>query len=70
MDQRTDRLTAVQVDLAINIAAVYGMAAGVVTLHESGVSLQVIQRVLIQNGPRRGATSMAPETSGGETRNF
>jgi len=54
---------AVQVDLAVNIAAVFGMAAGVVSLHECGAPLAVIQRVLIQGGPRRGSTSATPEPS-------
>ncbi|WP_306393323.1 hypothetical protein [Telluria beijingensis] len=54
---------AVQVDLAVNIAAVFGMAAGVVSLHECGTPLPVIQRVLIQGGPRRGSTSAKPEQS-------
>jgi len=58
MDQRTDRLVAVQVDLAVNIAAVYGMAAGVVSLHECGAPLAVIQRVLIQGEPRRGHAAL------------
>lgn len=61
MEKRTDRLMAVQVDLAVNIAAVYGMAAGVVSLHECGVPLPVIQRLLIQGGPRRGSTSAVPD---------
>lgn len=55
MDQRIDRLMAVQVDLAVNISGVFGMAAGVRSLHECGVELSVIQRVLIQGGPRRGS---------------
>lgn len=64
MDQRTDRLTAVQVDLAVNIAAAFGMAAGVLSLHQTGAPLSVVQRVVIQGGPRRGAmTGRAPETS-------
>lgn len=63
MDKRIDRLTAVQVDLAVNIAAVFGMAAGVLSLHTCLVSLPVIQRVLIQGGPRRGSTSARPEPS-------
>lgn len=61
MDQRTDRLTALQVDLAVNIAAVYGMAAGVVSLHQCDAPLSVIQRVLIKGGPRRGSSSADPE---------
>jgi len=63
MDKRTDRLTALQVDLAVNIAGVYGMAAGVLSLHQCGTPLQVIQRVLIQGGPRRGSNSATPEPS-------
>lgn len=63
MDKRTDRLTAVQVDLAVNIAGVYGMAAGVLSLHQCGTPLPVIQRVLIQSGPRRGSTSALPAAS-------
>lgn len=55
MDKRTDRLMAVHVDLAVNIAAAFGMAAGVRSLHEIGAPSPVIQRVLIQGGPRRGA---------------
>lgn len=57
MDQRTDRLMALQVDLAVNIAAVYGMAAGVISLHQCDAPLSVIQRVLIKDGPRRGFNS-------------
>lgn len=57
MDQRTDRLTAVYVDLAVNIAGVYGMATAVRSLHECGVSPAVVQRVLIDGGPRRGSLS-------------
>lgn len=54
MNKRTDRLTAVQVDLAVNIAAAFGMAAGVLSLHTCFVPLPVIQRVLIQGGPDAG----------------
>lgn len=59
MDKRTDRLTAVQVDLAVNIAAVFGPAAGVMSLLGQGISPQLVQRVLIEDGPRRGAASTA-----------
>lgn len=51
---------AVQVDLAINITAVFGLAAGVRALHDAGVSPAVVQRVLIEGGPRRGSTSATP----------
>jgi len=42
MDQRADRLTAVQVDLAVNIASVFGLASGVQSLHECGIEPSVI----------------------------
>lgn len=51
---------AVQVDLAVNIAAAFGIAAGVRSLHEIGAPLRVIQRVLIECGPRRGSLSVLP----------
>lgn len=60
MDQRNDRIMAVQVDLAVNIAAVFGTAAGVISLRESGVPPVVIQRVLIECGPRRGSLAILP----------
>ena len=61
MESRTDRLTAVYVDMAVNIAIAYGMATAVRSLHECGVAPAVIQRVLIDGGPRRGATWARPE---------
>jgi len=70
MDQRIDRLTAMQVDLAVNIAAAFGMAAGVLSLHECDAPPSVIQRVLIQGRPRRGSVSTAPEPSRDETGGF
>ena len=63
MENRTDRLTAVYVDLAVNISIAYGMATGVRSLHDCGVVPAVIQRVLIDGGPRRGVTSATPEPS-------
>ncbi len=56
MDRRTDRLVAVQVDLAVNVAAVFGLGAGVRVLHAEGISPAVVQRVIIDGGPRRGAS--------------
>ncbi len=61
---------AVQVDLAVNISAAFGMAAGVVSLHECGAPLAAIQRVLIQGGPRRGSTSATPEPSSRDERHI
>lgn len=54
MDARTDRLTAVYVDLAANIADVFGTYPGVCYLHERGVDLAVVRRVILELGPRRG----------------
>lgn len=55
MDKRTDRLTAVHVDLAVNVKTVYGLSAGVRVLQEYGVTPSIVQRVLINGDPRRGA---------------
>lgn len=60
MEQRTDRLTAVYVDLAVSIADNHGLAAGVRALLQCGTAPAVIQRVLIDGEPRRGATSVTP----------
>jgi hypothetical protein len=42
MEKRTDRLTAVYVDLAINVVGSHGLAAGVRALLECGTSSAVI----------------------------
>jgi len=60
MEKRTNRLAAVQVDLAVNVAAVFGMGAGVRVLHAEGISPTIVQRVIIDGGPRRGATYPPP----------
>lgn len=62
MDARTDRLTAVYVDLAANIADVFGMYPAVCYLHERNVSLSIVRRVVLELGPRRGDGSGAPST--------
>ena len=54
MDKRVDRLTAVHVDLAVNIAAVFGMYPAACYLHDQQVPLSVACRVLFELGPRRG----------------
>jgi len=54
MENRIDRLTAVYVDLAYNVAAIYGMYAGVCFLHAHFVHLSVVRRVILELGPRRG----------------
>jgi len=64
MDARTDRLTAVYVDLAANIADVYGMFPGVTYLHDRAVDLDVVRRVILELGPRRGDGHGAQTTRG------
>jgi len=69
MDRRKNRLAAVQVDLAVNVAAVFGMGAGVRVLHAEGIAPAVVQRVIIEGGPRRGdgpgaAPPAAPDEPG------
>lgn len=54
MEQRTDRLTAAYVDLAVNVAVTFNVAAGVRVLHLHKTPPAVVQRVLIDCGPRRG----------------
>jgi len=54
MNKRTDRLTAVHVDLAANIAAGFGMYPAVCYLHERQVPLDVVRRIILELGPRRG----------------
>ena len=54
MEKRTDRLTAAYVDLAFNIAISFGLDAGLRVLSEQKMPTSVVQRVLIEGGPRRG----------------
>jgi hypothetical protein len=58
MEKRTDRLTAIYVDMAVNVAAVFGMEAGMPVLQHN-TPLLVVHRVLVQVGPRRGASPEA-----------
>jgi hypothetical protein len=62
MDQRTDRLTAAYVDLAVNVVTAFGLDAGVRVLHEQNTPLPVVQRVLIDGKPRRSALADLPRT--------
>jgi len=63
MDQRIDHLTATYVDLAANVAAIFGVEAGLRVLQQN-TPLHVVQRVLGEGGPRRcGAASAKPEPS-------
>lgn len=52
MDRRTDYLTATYVDLAVNVASVFGLEAGLRVLQQQ-TPLHVVQRVLGDGGPRR-----------------
>jgi hypothetical protein len=62
MENRIDRLTAVYVDLAVNVSTSFGIEAGMRVL-QAKTPLTVVQRVLIESGPRRGFTSARPEPS-------
>jgi len=64
MDARTDRLTAVYVDLAANIADVFGMYPAACYLHERNVSLSVVCRVILEQRPRRGYGAGGTATRG------
>jgi hypothetical protein len=57
MEKRTDRLTAIYVDLAVNIAGVFGLEAGMRVL-QNNTPLLVVHRVLVVSGPRRGAQNV------------
>lgn len=61
MDKRKDRLMAVYVDLAVNVANAFGLDAGLRVLREQGVPPEVLQRVLVDGGPRRGYLPSTPE---------
>lgn len=56
MEKRTDRLMAAYVDLAFNVAVSFGLHAGLSVLREHNVPPSVLQRVLVEGGPRRGFT--------------
>ena len=61
MEKRTDHLTATYVDLAVNVSAVFGLAVGLRVLQQT-TPLQVVQRVLSDDGPRRrGAAPTKPD---------
>jgi len=61
MEKRTDHLTATYVDLAVNVAAVFGLEVGLHVLQNT-TPLHVVQRVLSDGGPRRrGAAPIKPD---------
>ena len=63
MENRIDRLTAVHVDLAVNVSVAFGLEAAVDASHELDIPPQVVQRVLTDGGPRRRAISAKPAPS-------
>ena len=65
MENRINRLTAVHVDLAVNVSFAFGLAEGVKSAQELGIDPQVVQRVLIQGGPRRVTPLVTPKPSPG-----
>jgi hypothetical protein len=63
MEKRTDYLTATYVDLAVNVAAVFGLEVGLRVLQPT-TPIHVVLRVLSEGGPRRcGAALIEPEPS-------
>jgi hypothetical protein len=61
MEKRIDHLTATYVDLAANVAAVFGLEVGLRVLQNT-TPLHVVQRVLGDGGPRRrGAAPIKPD---------
>jgi hypothetical protein len=52
MEKRTDHLTATYVDLAANVAGIFGIEVGLRVLRQT-TPLDVVQRVLGEGGPRR-----------------
>jgi len=61
MEKRIDHLTATYIDLAANVAAVFGLDVGLRVLQPT-TPLHVVQRVLNDGGPRRrGAALIKPD---------
>lgn len=56
---RLDRTTAAKLDLAIQTATAFNLTTGVKFLHDAGVAPALIQRVLIEGGPRRAIENFA-----------
>ena len=63
MHNRTAPLTAIQVDLAINLARTRGVATGARELFELGLPLELARRVLLHPGRRRGASDLSRQTA-------
>jgi len=63
MENRIDRLTAVHLNLSVNVSFAFGLRAGVEAAHELSVPASVAQRVLIEGGPRRETYPSSPISS-------
>ena len=63
MENRIDRLAAAQVDLSVAVSFAFGLVAGVEAALQLGIAAAVVQRVVIQGGPRRATNSAKLELS-------
>jgi len=63
MENRIDRLAAAHVDLSVAVSFAFGLAAGVEAALQLGIAAAVVQRVVIQGGPRRATNSAKLELS-------
>jgi hypothetical protein len=66
VDKRNDRWTALLIDAAINASASHGMAGATDELMRHGLTLKIVQRVLLMPGERRAclAWDEGPRRSG------
>ena len=63
MEKRIDRLAAAHVDLSVAVSFAFGLAAGVEAALQLGIAAAVVQRAVIQGGPRRATNSAKLERS-------
>ena len=63
MENRIDRLAAAHVDLSVAVSFAFGLAAGVEAALQLGIAAAIVERVVIQGGPRRAANSAKLEPS-------
>ena len=63
MENRIDKLAAAHVDLSVAVSFAFGLAAGVEAALQLGIAAAVVQRVIIQGGPRRSTYSAMLEPS-------
>lgn len=63
MENRIDKLAAAHVDLSVAVSFAFGLAAGVEAALQLGIAAAVVQRVIIEGGPRRSTYSAMPEPS-------